>query len=411
MSVSRLTRAAVTAAIVLVPVEKVRADDVSNVLNGINTGINILNMLNNTRGGGNAQPAPIRGGGTTHPRPTPYVEPTPRDPALLEAQTALGYLGYAVGRPDGRTGPRTRAAIQDYQASIGATPTGQLSPYERDRLMGDYLDARNGRRAAPVPTPMPPVNTAPTPPVNSQVVDNGGLDILDGDAAPVAVPMASYCEGVGLRTKTNGGFTTAETMTDPRFAMEEQFCNVRQYAVGAGQTLAGQTPDAKVAAACGKISAGLAKEVAALGTEGRDAAVASATAAIRASGSEPAKVARTARICLGEGYEHDDAGMSLASALALVAAGQPAYGEVIGHHLNEGFGVAENREAAGDWYELAFGALEAGGEPVFFPGSSAQRLALMRKALGGPAEVVQVSSSGAAPDSGLTFDDLGDDTN
>jgi len=45
-------------------------------------------------------------------------------------QAALNRLGFGAGAVDGVLGPGTRAAIQRFQASIGARATGQLTARE-----------------------------------------------------------------------------------------------------------------------------------------------------------------------------------------------------------------------------------------------------------------------------------------
>ncbi|KAB2881918.1 MAG: peptidoglycan-binding protein, partial [Albidovulum sp.] len=58
--------------------------------------------------------------------------------ANREVQVALNYFGYPVGSPDGVLGRNSRAAIADYQATLGYPPTGQLTEYERTLLVGSY---------------------------------------------------------------------------------------------------------------------------------------------------------------------------------------------------------------------------------------------------------------------------------
>jgi peptidoglycan lytic transglycosylase B len=54
----------------------------------------------------------------------------------LELQQLLARQGYDVGEPDGLLGPRTRAAIRDYQAKTGRVPDGFASAGILDRLRG-----------------------------------------------------------------------------------------------------------------------------------------------------------------------------------------------------------------------------------------------------------------------------------
>ena len=56
---------------------------------------------------------------------TPFVQAWPRHERVLsraerlELQQLLARHGFDVGEPDGRLGAKTRAAIRDFQASIG----------------------------------------------------------------------------------------------------------------------------------------------------------------------------------------------------------------------------------------------------------------------------------------------------
>ena len=75
----------------------------------------------------------LRGGG-------PFAQPWPRDERVLtlderyEMQHLLARRGFDAGEPDGLLGPRTRLAIRNFQASIGAIPDGFASSGLLDRL-------------------------------------------------------------------------------------------------------------------------------------------------------------------------------------------------------------------------------------------------------------------------------------
>jgi lytic murein transglycosylase len=62
-----------------------------------------------------------------------FVQAWPRDERVLsrteryELQQRLANRGYGVGEPDGQLGTRTRAALRQYQASIGLVPDGFAS--------------------------------------------------------------------------------------------------------------------------------------------------------------------------------------------------------------------------------------------------------------------------------------------
>jgi len=74
-------------------------------------------------------------------------------PAFVRGiQEELGARGYAVGTADGSLGPRTRAAILDYQRDAGLAPTGKAS---KDLL--DHLKFALPRVTGPgMPAPYPP---------------------------------------------------------------------------------------------------------------------------------------------------------------------------------------------------------------------------------------------------------------
>ncbi len=63
----------------------------------------------------------------------PFVQPWPRDERVLsraerlEMQQRLAAFGFAVGEPDGRIGPRTRAALREFQTRAGLIPDGFAS--------------------------------------------------------------------------------------------------------------------------------------------------------------------------------------------------------------------------------------------------------------------------------------------
>ncbi len=77
----------------------------------------------------------FRGGG-------PFVKPWPRDERVLtlaeriEMQQLLATRGFDIGEPDGRFGPKTRAAIRDFQARFGLVPDGFASNEVLGRLRG-----------------------------------------------------------------------------------------------------------------------------------------------------------------------------------------------------------------------------------------------------------------------------------
>lgn len=90
------------------------------------------------------------GGGSPPPRPRPEpVREPPRPLGLLSVsdssgqydaqveivQKMLARLGYDVGTPDGRLGPRTERAIRAFQASNGLPETGLVTMRLIDALI------------------------------------------------------------------------------------------------------------------------------------------------------------------------------------------------------------------------------------------------------------------------------------
>ncbi len=336
--------------------------------------------------------------------------------ANREVQTALNMFGYPVGTPDGSIGPKSRAAISEYQAFMGYPATGQLTEYERNVLVTAYQRGQAGgpliaqtvstspygmkglllaqrdemagvapaapapgvMAAAPLAAPavvaaalpslMPEVEEAPTPAALPSFMGANGAQ----------GSLASNCNKVSLLTNTNGGYTTAATMTDANFALSEQFCLARTYAMASGEELAakvaGFTPQ-QISEQCAGFGPVLKEHVAALSLKPATDVVAGVESFVVQSGMAPAQLAGTAKVCLGVGYTTDDMDVAIGSALLLAALGEGAYAELLGHHLSQGYGANIRPDLAMGWYDLS---LAAGGQ-VFAPGLQG-RGDLIRKA-------------------------------
>lgn len=337
--------------------------------------------------------------------------------ANREVQTALNYFGYNVGTPDGSIGPKSRAGISGVQAFLGYPATGQLTEFERTILVTAYQrglaggpviqqtvasspwgmkglllaqrDEMNGvapmggMAAAPAPL-MPPVAPAAG---TVAAATAAALPSLMPEVAPeaeeaaAALPsfmgaggakgsLASHCNKVSLLTNTNGGYTTAASMTDANFALSEQFCLARTYAMASGEELAaavtGFTPE-QIATQCAAFGPVLKDSVAALSLQPADAVMADVQAFIVESGMAPAQLSGTAKVCLGVGYTTDDMDVAVGSALLLTSLGEAGYAELLGHHLSQGYGANVRPDLAMGWYDMSLGAME-GGMSVFAPG-------------------------------------------
>ncbi|EEE37737.1 peptidoglycan-binding domain 1 [Rhodobacteraceae bacterium KLH11] len=348
-----------------------------------------------------------------------YRSAIPSTTQGAQTQTALNYFGYNAGRVDGQVGRGTRSAIERYQASMGYPINGyDFQPYQRDFLTQAYYWATSGGQAttqlsgqplllayrrqlqtgsalaaAPqAPTVTTPVVTQPQPAATPQ---QGAVPATSTtETASSSLPslfsggtggpsLANRCSGVMLQTSTNGGYTTLSNMSDPDFALSEQFCLARSYAMARGedlmQDIQGLTPD-QVSAQCDSYGEMLAPQVDALSISSKTDAETQVRKLALDSGLSPADLAATSKVCLAIGYRQDNMDAAVGSALMLVAMGEPAYGELIGHHLREGFGVQERRDLAMQWYDASLSALDAGSQAVFLP-SQTDRPQLLRAAM------------------------------
>lgn len=256
--------------------------------------------------------------------------------------------------------------------------------------------------ATGVATVLAPAPTAPAPaaPVATSVAAAA--------TAPAALPnfmgsgngpsLTAHCNSVSLVTNTNGGFVTEASMTDPNDALNEQFCLARTYAISNSEDLVakvqGFSPE-QIEAQCKQFGPAMHDFVASLSAKSEEEVTADVVAFIPQTGMSAAQLKGTAQICMGVGYRTDDMDVALGSALMLYAAGDHVYGELMGHHLAQGFGTTRQVDAARVWYAEALKAIDAGAPAVFAPGQP-ERTELLRKAslslgmeTGGIAPVVQ----------------------
>lgn len=364
----------------------------------------------------------------------------PRLPSTQEGreiQSSLNYFGFDAGTVDGQLGRKSKNAISNYQIYLGYAPTGQLSAFERNLLISSYNRAQAGgfatqqlvagtpdgtrgllrlyrdemagnalpQNGTPVPTvmavappttvvvnPAPVVNAAPTVPVPELTA--APVAVAAAQPAPAspnlpnfmgggaAQSLASHCNKISLLTNSNGGFTTSETLVDANFALNEQFCLARTYAIAEGEELAqavqGFTPD-QIAAQCKSFGPAMKEHVAALSLKPTAEVMQGVSSFILQTGMSPAQMAGSAKICLSVGYRTDDMDVAVGSALILTVLGEKVYGELLGHHLAQGFGTSSRRDLALAWYDMGLTAVENGATPAFMPGMS-DRTKLLRKA-------------------------------
>ncbi|WP_299040918.1 peptidoglycan-binding domain-containing protein [uncultured Tateyamaria sp.] len=366
----------------------------------------------------------------TYTRKT-YRPGIPSTQAGREIQASLNYFGFNAGTVDGQLGRRSRNAISAYQAYLGYPATGQLTPFEQNLLITSYNRAQAGGYAVNqqvaanpdgtrgllktyraemagqpttpafpqqgttivvAPQPVAPalgttttttvVAAAPevqAPEPEAPVAEAGLPNFLGGGAT---ASLASHCNTVSLLTNTNGGFTTAAAMTDPNVALNEQFCLARTYAIAKSEDMIakvqGFTTD-QIASQCAQFGPAMQTHVAALALKSQPEVVQDVASFILTTGMSPAQLKGTAQICMGVGYRTDNMDVALGSALLLFAMGDHVYGEMMGHHLAQGFGTTKRIDSARVWYAEGLKAVDAGAPAVFAPGQP-ERVELLRQA-------------------------------
>jgi len=279
-----------------------------------------------------------------------------------EVQVALNHFGFNAGTPDGIVGNQTRSAVRSYQSEMGYPVTGRMTGGQRDVLLSSYRKSLNGTASAG--------SSQQTQKLMALRDDDSGAALaVPGFAAKTAdASLSSHCNTVSLISQNGTLVDTTDKMTGSSLALNEQFCFARSVSIAQGETLAasisGVTPDA-IEAQCETFGGSLKEHVTAVSFNPRDEVLADVKDYALQSGASPDRLASTAKVCLGSGYANDDMTTALGSALVLVAVGEQTYSELVGHHLSQGFGATTNGDLSLPWYDMSFGAIESGAEPVF----------------------------------------------
>ena len=347
-----------------------------------------------------------------------------------EVQTALNYFTFPAGAPDGALGRRSRAAIGQYQSFMGYPATGYLNQFEKDFLLNSYYRSINGGQvtsqlvsqnpygvrgllhayrdgtqptlaapapatttaAAPAVEPAQPETTTVLASTPTEDTSTGGLPNFMGGGEQLS--LASHCNNVSLVTNTNGGFTTVEFVQDATHALNEQFCLARTYAIAEGEQLMSSITGfskAQIEGQCGQLGSAMGNEIASLSSKPNTDVMTDVSNFVRQNNISPAQMSGTAKVCLSVGYRTDNMDIAVSSTLLLVALGSAPHAELLGHHLNNGFGTTQRPDLAVAWYGQAIEALEGGVPAAFAPGQP-ERVALLRKA----AMVTNQNTGGAA---------------
>ncbi len=266
-------------------------------------------------------------------------------------------------------------------AQQGMGARGLLKVYHQNQSAGAVINTAVPAQAQPVqPAPEAPtvqaaaVAVAPEPAAEltpEPEPESAPAMMPSFIGGPVEASMASFCNKTNLVTSTNGGMVTAASMTDAGFAIGEQFCLARAYVMDAGEKLSATVQGvtlAEMQSQCAAFAPTMRDHVAGLVAQSPAETTNELQAFVIKTGMNPAQLSANARICLSIGYRTDGADIALASALVLVGLGEAAFGEVLGHHLAQGFGVPKRLDRAADWYDAAVLAMEGGAERVVAPG-------------------------------------------
>jgi peptidoglycan hydrolase-like protein with peptidoglycan-binding domain len=413
MLLRRLCVSFVATSLVLVPAQRAQAGDAAALLGGMIIGGAIVNEVNK-----NKRRTTVRRSGVS----------SSTRAQNRQVQTALNYFGYNVGVVDGSLGRRSRAGIARYQADMGYVADGYLDDFERDFLLSSHHRAQasthvapynqilvsqgtigvlrtfrneqlgiatpqtqpqqqfTATTTAPVVTPVP-VATTPAPvAAQPEVVParNQTSALPNFGFAQEKRSAAAHCNETNVLTTTNGGLTPADRIGDPAFALSEQFCMARTHAQADSARIEATIPNmtsAQIEQQCTGLAGVIEPHMAALGTSDPQQVVRQISTVLQNSGQPIAQLISGGKVCLGVGYRTDNSEMALASALLLASGGEPAYGEMVSHHLRGGFGTAASPLAATSWMNTTLGALDGGAAP--FTGQSPERIAVLRAAQSG----------------------------
>jgi len=393
----------VSASLVLVPVQRAQASDAAAILGGLIVGGIIVNEVNKNK---------KRKQATQQRTTTNSSAYSAQRAQNRQVQAALNYFGYNVGTVDGSIGRNTRNGIARYQADMGYNADGRLDGYERDFLVGSQqraeasvnvapyntILATQGRggllrtfrneqlgiapvtaAAAPAPAPVP----VPVPVTPKTVPSNANTSALpEFTFSQSGRSVSTVCNEINVLTAANGGITSVNQITDPEFALNEQFCLARTHAMAEAASIEATIPNmnsAQVEAQCKGLAQAVAPQVATLSTTRPDEVINATSSFMQGSGQPMDRLISGGKVCLGVGYRTDDAEMALASAVLLAAGGQLGYGEIVSHQLRDGYGVAQaSPQKAGEWMTLALNGMSSGNPMVL--GQSPDRIAVLTAA-------------------------------
>lgn len=406
--------ALVSASMILIPVKRVQANDAAAILGGLIVGGIIVNEVskNNKRKQAAAQQQRQR---TT----TSSSAYTAQRAQNRQVQASLNYFGYNVGTVDGSIGRNTRNGIARYQSDMGFHADGRMDDFERNFLITSQqraeasgnvapynsILASQGRGGllrtfrneqlgvapvvpaaaqapAPVPVPVPAPVPAPVVPATAPASTAALPEFTFGQSNK---SISDFCNQISVLTAANGGVTSGARVVDTEFALSEQFCLARTYAMADSTSIEATIPNmnsAEIEAQCNGLSQAVAPHMAGLDTALPGTVINNTLTFMQQSGQPMERLVSGGKVCLGIGYRTDNANMALASAVLLTSGGMQGYGEIVSHHLREGYGTERGTpQKAAEWMTLALRSMTGGSKMVL--GQSADRVAVLTAAMKG----------------------------
>ncbi len=430
MFVKHMFVALIAGSLIAVPAEKARADDTAAILGAaaLIGGI-VLHQAHRKKQRDRAasQQRQSQRQSTTQRRSAPTLSAAQLELNRTQ-QSALNYFGYDVGAVDGILGRKSRAGASAYQADMGYPADGTLNAEERAFLISSHQRALASAHVAPydsivasegqrgllktyhneamgIPTPDPGVRVVATLPDPAPAPETLTAKTVTSEATlpsfnfgQEGASIAEHCSEINLLTAANGGLTTAADMRDPDMALNEQFCLARTQAMAEGArveaTITDLTP-ALIEQRCRGLTRAMRATITQLPEASPKNVMRSTEKVIRASGQPRDQLVAAGQVCLGVGYRTDDVDMALAAGVLLSTAGKPGYGEIVSHHMAQGFGVTgADPDLSNAWMDFALKA-ETGGNRVL--GQTPDRLAILAAASG--QEVQDTASLPAFPSS------------
>lgn len=287
---------------------------------------------------------------------------------LLKAYRTEMAGGVAAPAPQLAAVPQQQPGV----SALAAAPAPVLAPAAPVLAPAPVLTPAPAQVATPAPAPAPVQVAAQAEPALPSFMT--GVSRQES--------LASHCNKISLLTNSNGGFTTEAQMTDADFALNEQFCLARTYAIAQSEEMvskvSGFSPQ-QITQQCEGLGPVLKTQVESLSSASEPEVAQSVASFVAGTGMSREQLTATAKICLGVGYRTDNLEVALGSALVLFSMGDEVYGEIMGHHLAQGFGVSQNVDLAQQWFNESNEAHLAGATAVFAPGQP-ERNSLIYKA-------------------------------